>query len=247
MLSKKRLYLVETGMIAVYFIQCIIMINRILEERNLLKVYNAKTKKLAWSNQLAKPLSQLISGCGIELLLFLFGMVSLVAAVWLLQYYQGSHSIYTILRLPQKRSSLYVGWIKQSVTYLAMIWVIQFVCLLFYDGIYNARIPAQCIGTEAVYSIWQDPKVAYFYPVHTPLLIIRPILLCVLCPALVLTITIVIKSGRGCILGMITTALAVIGLIAASYQMTGDIVILLLAVLDVIGTGVYYLKHVKIV
>ncbi len=233
------------GMLGI--LQVIVVMKRIISERYEFWRYDAKLQEYVIVKGTADYLSKLLEGIAPLLFIVFLIAASIYPIHQFLRYYAGAKTIYTMLRLPQKRVYLYLSILGEVIQITVIAWLAQLILLFLYYGLYRLLIPQVCQPMELWGNLWNQGLIQFFYPVGSFITWIRPISFILYLPSVMFLSVIFVKCERGRILGVGVVLLSVLGMVISFRYLELSVFIGPMVTLLVIGSGIYYVSKKAIV
>ena len=209
-----------------------------------------KTGERKLTNSLAVPYPDIVfSQFFYSLISILIVFLTILPFIFFYQHYTESKSIYTMLRLREKRIKVkfYIENIAVSVMGILLIFPWQTLLYLLGYLMYSYFVPDNNQPGSGFISIWDIGLIQRIYQNSYLLFILVPICIAFLLPALAMLAALAERSRRRSPLALLGILFGLYGLYALWVGTAFYLVILLLASITTVLLGIYYINKVQIV
>lgn len=217
---------------------------------NNLYEIDIKTGEKKLTNSLAVPYLDIVfSQFFYSLIGIIIICLTILPLIFFYQHYMESKSIYTMLRLREKRIRIkfYMENIAVSVMGILLIFPWQTLLYLFGYLMYSNFVPDNNQPGGGFISIWDIGLIQRIYQNSYLLFTIVPICIAFLLPALAMLAVLAERSRRRSPLAVLGILFGLYGLYALWIGTQCYLVILLLASITTVLLGIYYINKVQIV
>lgn len=209
-----------------------------------------KTGEKILTNTMATPYQDIILS---HFYLYLIGIMiiglTLLPLGFFYQHYFGSKSIYTMLRIKEKkiRISFYLENVAVSAIGMFVIYLWQL--LLFIAGypMYETLVPKNNQPLQGFKLMWNDDLIQKIYPINDLLCVILPICILILLTTMALLAGFAERSKRSGVLGGLGAIFGVFAIYSFFANVPGYMLILPLATIVVVLLGIFYVNKIQIV
>ena len=160
---------VLTSLLLFGILQLILCYNVTYKLRQNLFEYNSALKKYVLTTTIADTPGSQLTQIIFPYVLYGFLIVSLILPIiFVYRSYIDSKSMYTLMRLPSNRSYYFFAKLFPSYLLVCFIWVMEFLLIVAYWGIYWLMIPKTNLPKDAVSLLFKENTMQLFYPVYHP-------------------------------------------------------------------------------
>lgn len=165
------------------------------------------------------------------------------------QHYVGSKSIYTMLRIKEKKIRISFYLENVAVSLFGMILIYLWQLLLFIAGypMYAKLVPKNNQPLQGFKLMWKDELIQKIFPINNLLYVALPICILILLPTMTLLAGFVERSKRSGVLGGLGVCFGIFAIYAFFANIVGYVLILPLATIVVVFLGIFYVNKVQIV
>lgn len=220
-----------------------------LYEMERIQVFSAMEME-GMDQWIIKPLDVFIHDMNLMIFPYVFfGILCLLPAIKLYQYYMGEKSILTILRLPGRWTKALFYWnlMKDTVLSAILMWIGQFLLLILCGLYFHWRVPVEDRIGNQWGMLWDNIQVSSLYPLQNPWEIIMIGSMLVLIPSMVILLVLAERSRRQGILAILGIGVGIYAMYLYYIRVYFGIFLIPGITLLVIGLGIYYLYRKEIV
>lgn len=182
--------------------------------------------------------------CGMLLLL-----LTILPGIFFYQHYIGTKSIYTMLRLREKKLHIRFYIENMAVSVVGIWGIILWHLILYCLGylIYLALVPSTNLPEGGFRTIFQNNLFQHMVPVLKPYLWFVPICIGILLPGITQLLVLAERSKRKGFVAAFIGVLGLISLYTCYIGVSGYPFYIIFATVAVVGTGLFYMNYVEIV
>ena len=202
------------------------------------------------SPMVAPGLGEIIAGLRMfNLFYIIIALLTIIPLLLLYQYFIGSKSIYTMLRLPGRYSRLkfYINQIKFSIKGILEIWLIQLILILLFYVLYIIVIPKISIVDGNWRNLWQVDYIGRLFPFTKPISFTSLSFMGLLLPNMSILLVLVERSRKRSILAVLGLIISVLGVYSYSTHSFHSFWILPVSTFLSVTISIYYIYRVEIV
>ncbi|NMB43424.1 MAG: hypothetical protein GX995_04750 [Clostridiales bacterium] len=202
------------------------------------------------SVMVAPGLATLIAGIKMFNLFYLIiGLLAILPGIFFYQYFIGSKSIYTMLRLPGRysRAKFYLYQVKFSIRGIIELWFVQLLLLLIMYLLYTVVIPRESIPDNHWKSMWEMIYISGLFPFTKPKTFIPLVFMGILLSNISILIVLIERSRIRSILAVLGLIISVIGVYSYNAHAVHSLWILPVATILSVAISVFYIYRVEIV
>ncbi|NLJ91167.1 MAG: hypothetical protein GX323_09750 [Clostridiales bacterium] len=179
----------------------------------------------------------------------IIGLLTILPGIFLYQYFLGSKSIYTMLRLPGKYSRLkfYIGQVRFSIKGILELWFIQLLLLFVVYLLYILIIQRESIIENHWYRFWEANYISMIYPFTRLWDFIPLVFMEVLLANISILLVLIERSRKRSILAVIGIILSVAGIYSYSTGLLHSLWIVPVTGILSVAISVFYIYKVEIV
>lgn len=240
--------------IAIKIILCVTALDLIVYSFQLSSVVNnlygidIKTGETKLTNNLAVPYPDIVlTKFYYSLIGMLLVALTMLPLIFFYQHYMESKSIYTMLRLREKRIRIkfYIENIAVSVAGILLIFPWQTLLYMIGYLMYSIIVPYNNQPAHDFMHIWHANLIQRIY--QKPYLFpIVPICIAILLPALAMLAAFAERNKRRSLLALLGILFGIFGMYAMWADLGGYPVIILLSSITAVLLGIYYINKVQL-
>lgn len=199
---------------------------------------------------IAPSFGEIITGLKMFNIFYIIVLVlGILPGIFFYQYFIGSKSIYTMLRLPGKYSRLnfYLNQVKFSIKGIIEVWLIQLILIFVLYLLYIIVIPKVSLPGDVWGNLWRTDYIIKLFPFTKPLYFIPLVFIPILLANISILLVLVERSRKRSILAVFGLIISVFGIYSLNINSSHSIWVLPIITFLSMAISIFYIYRVEIV